>query len=111
MPVEPPLCRLSRPRRELKGFAKVWVDPGETAVARIVLAARSFAFWDPGSTETAFLLDRLGDGAVVPADRGPTPVTAPGWYVVAGSYDLVVARSSEDDVELMAWRVAAARRL
>ncbi len=109
--VEPPPSRLSRPRRELKGFAKVWLDPGETAVARIVLPPRAFAFWDPGSTETAHLLERLGDGAVVPADRGPTPVTEPGWYVEAGSYGLVIAKSSEGDVELVEWRVAAARRL
>lgn len=109
--VEPGPARLTRPRRELKGFAKVWVDPGETVVARIVLTPRSFAFWDPGSTETGELRARLGDGAVVPSDHGPVPVTASGWYVEAGGHGVLVAGSSEDVVERLTLTVEASTRL
>lgn len=35
-----------RPRRELKAFAKVTLEPGDTAVVRLELDERSFAFWD-----------------------------------------------------------------
>jgi beta-glucosidase len=35
-----------RPDRELKGFAKVWLDPEETAEAIITLDQRAFSFWD-----------------------------------------------------------------
>ena len=97
--VEPGPSRLFRPVRELKGFAKLWLEAGETAVARVVLTPRSFAFWDPGSTETAFLRERLGDGSVVPADQGPDPVATAGWYVEEGVHHVAVARSSEDVVQ------------
>jgi beta-glucosidase len=109
--VQPGPSRLTRPRRELKGFAKVWVDPGTTEVARVVLTPRSFAFWDPGSTETPYLLERLGDGSVVPSGGGEAPVTEPGWYLEAGTHTVVVARSSEDDVESLAVRIEADRRV
>jgi beta-glucosidase len=39
---------VSRPVKELAGFAKLTVEPGETAPARIRLRDRSFARWDPG---------------------------------------------------------------
>jgi beta-glucosidase len=35
-----------RPDRELKGFAKLCLDPGETGDASISLDRRAFAFWD-----------------------------------------------------------------
>ncbi|WP_017200488.1 glycoside hydrolase family 3 C-terminal domain-containing protein [Arthrobacter sp. M2012083] len=38
---------VSRPRRELKGFAKVWLEPGEQAQVRLDLDERAFAFWGP----------------------------------------------------------------
>ncbi|MCW2601322.1 MAG: bglB [Frankiales bacterium] len=96
--VEPAPTRLFRPRRELKAFAKVWVEPGETVTARLVLDPRSFAFWDPGSTETAHLADRLGDASLVPADRGATPVEAAGWYVEQGAHRLLLAKSVDQVV-------------
>lgn len=39
---------LARPRKELKGFAKVEVGPGETKTVRIPLGFRAFAFYHPG---------------------------------------------------------------
>jgi beta-glucosidase len=96
--VAPAATRLFRPRKELKGFAKVWADPGETVTARIVLTPRAFAFWDPGSTETAYLAERLGEGAVVPVDRGPDPVQVAGWHVESGTHRLLLSRSVDDTV-------------
>lgn len=96
--VEPPPGRMFRPRRELKAFAKVWADPGETVVARLVLDPRAFACFDPGSTETAHLAERLGDGVVVPAVTGPTPSASPGWRVEQGPHRLLLARSVADVV-------------
>ena len=96
--VEPPVSPLFRARRELRAFAKVWVDPGETVLATLVLEPRSFAYWDPGSTESTLLAERLGDAVLVPGDKGPEPVAIPGWYVQAGTHRVHLARSIEDVV-------------
>ena len=56
-----------RPRRELKAFAKVRVEPGETAVVELALDQGSFRRWD--------------------AEAGA-------WTVVPESYDLSVGTSS-----------------
>lgn len=39
---------LARPPKELKGFVKVALDPGETKTVSIPLNARAFAFYHPG---------------------------------------------------------------
>jgi beta-glucosidase len=56
-----------RPERELRGFAKVALAPGETGEARIELRARDLAFWDEG---------------------------ARCWRAEAGTFELIAARSS-----------------
>ncbi len=58
-----------RPRRELRAFRKVELEPGRSAVVTMVLDARAFAYYD---------VDRAG------------------WAVPAGTFDLEVARSSID---------------
>jgi len=40
-------CTLVRPEKELKGFAKVELQPGETKTVRIELDFRAFAFYHP----------------------------------------------------------------
>ncbi|KAI9151334.1 Beta-glucosidase B [Paramyrothecium foliicola] len=40
--------RLRRPRQELKGWDKVFVKAGQTAVARVVLDRVSVSYWDDG---------------------------------------------------------------
>ena len=94
--VEPPEAPLFRPRRELKGFDKLWLDPGQTGTATIGLDRRSFACWDPGSTETPLLAKRLGDGAVVPASSYGPPRPGAGWRVQGGPHQLLLARSVTD---------------
>ena len=58
-----------RPRKELAGFAKVQLAPGEAGIARVTLSSRSFARWDPGVHD---------------------------WVVDPGSYALVIAASASD---------------
>jgi len=58
-----------RPDKELAGFAKLTLAPGETGLARVVLKERSFARWD---------------------------VETHGWLVDPGEYSLVVAASAVD---------------
>lgn len=93
--VEPHDPELSRPVRELHGFAKVHLAPGETTTARIPLDARSFAHYDPADPGFA----AIAGAAPVPAKGGGLHRTEPGWYVDAGTYTLVLARSAADHVE------------
>jgi len=58
-----------RPEKELAGFAKVHLGPGETSVACIALSERSFARWD---LETG------------------------NWKSDAGAYDILIAASASD---------------
>src|SRR5690606_34534480 len=89
--VAPPAPRLVRPPKELAGFAKVWLDPGETATVEITLDERAFAYWDPGLPERDELARRAA-GVPMADRRDPDP--EPGWRVDAGTYALQVGRSS-----------------
>ncbi len=46
--IAPPQNSVHRPVRELKGFARVQLDPGESRTVRFELDARSFAVWNDG---------------------------------------------------------------
>lgn len=96
--VEPPAGSLFRPRRELRAFAKVWLEPGESRDVRLALDERAFCYWDPGSTETTVLAERLGDGVVVPAGTAAAVRTEPGWYEDAGEHLVHLGRSVDDVV-------------
>ncbi len=60
---------LPRPAKELAGFAKVRLEPGQTARAEVALDRRSFTVWD---------------------------VAANDWLVEAGEYEILVGSSSTD---------------
>ena len=45
--VEDLLAPVPRPEKELKGFARVSLSPGETNGVEITLNRRSFGYWDP----------------------------------------------------------------
>jgi beta-glucosidase len=64
-----PGSSVQRPPRELKGFAVVSLEPGETATAEIVVRRKDLAYWD------------------VRVDR---------WVVEAGAYVVDVGASSRD---------------
>ncbi len=65
----PPSPRVTRPPKELKAFAKVQLDPGESTTVELTLDARAFAYWHPVDEE---------------------------WRVDPGTYELHVGRSSAD---------------
>jgi len=44
--VSDPSAQTDRPERELKGFAKVRLAPGETQRVTLNLDARAFSYWD-----------------------------------------------------------------
>ena len=46
--VHDPVASVRRPRKELAGFAKVYLEPGETTTVAVRLDARAFSYWDPG---------------------------------------------------------------
>jgi beta-glucosidase len=67
--VEDEEASVQRPPRELKGFRKIDLRPGETKTVSFTLAARAFAFWSP----------EHGD-----------------WVVETGSFVVSVGASSRD---------------
>ena len=104
-PVEP---RLFRPELELAGYAKLWLDPGESADAVIELGDRAFAYWDPGDRELDEVRAKLaGGGAIVPATAGATRRTERGWYVDEGRYEVCLGRSVDDLAATLAIDVTA----
>lgn len=95
--VAPPRGRLARPPKELRAFAKVWLEPGETKDVVLRLDARAFAAWDPCFTERAALADKLGDvAAMLPGGVARDGRSTAGWYVEAGDYQLLLGRSSAE---------------
>jgi len=48
-----------RPVKELRAFAKVWLDPGETMIVSLELNERSFAYYDVVDTDWLTLVDRM----------------------------------------------------
>lgn len=84
--------RLSRPGRELRGLAKVRLEPGEERVVELVLDHRSFAYWDPGDSTYEARLDR----APVAASQGVEPRTRAGWFVDPGWHQIYLGASSAD---------------
>jgi beta-glucosidase len=90
--VAPAESRLVRPPKELRAFAKVWLDPGESATVRLELDDRAFAYWDPGQADRAEIKARMSDLPVSSGGR----TREPGWQVDPGHYRLHVGRSSVD---------------
>ena len=90
--VGPTAPRLTRPVRELQGFAKVRLEPGGSADVVVVLDHRAFAYWDPGDPGHSERSSRVP----VAAGQGSGPRDEPGWHVDPGTYKLHMGRSSAD---------------
>ena len=96
--VAPPASRLTRPLKELKAFTKVRLAPGESTMLELTLDERSFAYWDPGQPDAAWVAGHNvfsfpPSPAVDPAgDARETP----GWQVDQGTYHVLVGWSSTD---------------
>jgi beta-glucosidase len=101
--VAPASARLTRPPKELKGFAKVTLDPGESTTVTIELDDRSFAYWDPGDPARGELAARLSASPL--ARTMSREVTEPGWRVDPGRYSLHIGRSSSDIAHVSAVEV------
>jgi beta-glucosidase len=102
--VAPGEPRLSRPPKELKAFARVNLEPGDTVAVEFHLDDRSFAYWDPGQPDWDELVTRFA------AFEGQFPVRprrSPGWQVDPGRYEVLIGRSSADIVARVAIEVPA----
>jgi beta-glucosidase len=84
-----------RPVKQLKGFAKVRLAPGESTTVQLELTERSFAYWDVADTAWPELLER-NEGRDRDASAHPLHRGEAGWYVDAGTYEIQVGRSSAD---------------
>jgi beta-glucosidase len=65
--VSDPSAKVDRPERELKGFEKIRLDPGETKHVTLNLDARSFSYWSESAKK--WMIDpgkfvvRVGDSS------------------------------------------------
>jgi beta-glucosidase len=92
--VAPASPRLTRPPKELKSFGKVMLDPGESAQVEFVLDDRAFAYWDPGQddwNDVQAFVPEMFNFLSPPVSRRER-----GWQVDAGSYEILIGRSSDD---------------
>ena len=104
--VAPGPSRLVRPPKELAAFAKVWLEPGETATVELVLDDRSFAYWDPTMPDRAEVAARASAVPMAGA-RGAAP--DPGWRVDPGRHELHVGTSSAAIAHVLPVEVRAPR--
>jgi beta-glucosidase len=82
-------CSVVRPAKELKAFAKLALDPGETATAVFTLGTRAFAYWTPST-------DMPRANTVLPGAMGDRSVpSTPGWTVEPGTYTVHIGRASD----------------
>lgn len=91
--VAPQVPRLARPRKELKAFARVHLEPGQSTVVEFEFDDRSFAYWDPGQkdwTEVAGRFSQISPQLVEQERRSP------GWQIDQGTYQILVGRSSTE---------------
>ncbi len=88
-----------RPRKELKGFAKASLAPGESTVLEMALGDRAFARWAAPDPALRGLADQLARDAFW--TRQPERVDEHGWVMDPGRYELHVARSSADVVHVV----------
>ena len=69
--VAPPPSDVRRPVRELRGFAKVWLEPGASTRVELALTSRAYSYWDV----------ELSD-----------------WVTAGGDYTVQIARSAHEVV-------------
>ncbi|MBN1668291.1 MAG: glycoside hydrolase family 3 C-terminal domain-containing protein [Anaerolineales bacterium] len=77
-------AELDRPVKELKGFAKVYLEPGETKTVQIELEPRAFAYYHPGYHD---------------------------WIAESGEFDLLIAASALDIRARLRVTLASTREL
>ncbi|MDD6033326.1 MAG: glycoside hydrolase family 3 C-terminal domain-containing protein, partial [Oscillospiraceae bacterium] len=102
--VAPPKDGLFRPEKELKGFARVELEPGESKTIEFALDDRSFALWNdgwkiPGGTYTVQIGASSRDIRLqAEIEVAGEPVPAPVWQ--AGSwYESLQGKPSREEWE------------
>jgi beta-glucosidase len=112
--VAPPAGGIFRPEKELKGFARVALEPGEAVRVEFLLDERSFAVWSgawkvPGGTYGIWLASsssdiRLKGEIAVPGEE----VAAPKWQ--AGSwYETMRGEPKREEWEAVMGHAVAVR--
>ncbi len=104
--VAPPKNGIHRPCKELKGFAKIYLEPGETKRVSFTLDERSFALWDngwktPGGKYRVLIGRSVSDtplSAVVNVEGAA--IEAPKWQSGSWYETMDGAPSKEDFVKL-----------
>jgi beta-glucosidase len=86
--------------KELRAFAKVHLDPGESVTVTLELGERSFAYYDVIDEAWRELASRRHNPAAHMHD-GPLHHGRAGWYVDGGTYRLHVGRSSADIAHIL----------
>ena len=100
----PPGGRM-RAVKELRAFAKVRLDPGESATAAFDLGERSFAYYDVEDVDWRELEDRRPI-SVAHGHEAPMHRDRAGWYVDGGTYELRIGRSSAEIAHTVAVEIA-----
>lgn len=108
--ISPPSGGLHRPVRELKGFEKVFLQPGESRTVVFALNDRSFAVWQDGwKVPTGRYTVSVGDQNIA-IDREGEALEAPAWQ--AGSwYETCDGKPNRRDWEAMLGREYVPPRL
>jgi beta-glucosidase len=91
--VEPVDPAVVRPRKELKGFEKVELEPGESTVIEFVLDERAFAYWQPDGTDYAAAKEREAAMQISAAPDEPEDLKRTGWTVDSGEFRVHLGRS------------------
>lgn len=94
--VEPVDPAVFRPHKELKAFAKVWLEAGQSATVTLGLTERAFAHWQPDPAPYAAVRARQKATAVSITSSSASGPPPRGWQVSPGEYRLHVGRSSAD---------------
>ena len=89
-----------RPPKELKAFAKVRLDPGESTVVELELDDRAFARWAAPDPALGEVMGRMATH--VPWTSSPEGADQHGWIVDPGTYELRIGRSSADTAQTVA---------
>lgn len=89
-----PSTPVPRPTKELKAFAKVFLEPGESTDVAFTLDNRAFAHWHEPDPAWEATVDAYRPSLrMFPVPRFDR---TPGWVVAAGDYEVVVGHSSAD---------------
>ena len=91
--IAPDAPQAFRPDRELKAFAKVTLEPGESRDVVLELSERSFSRWDTGNPDHDALAARIASAGAFAVAGSTQPA---GWRVDPGAYQLHIGRSIAD---------------